>query len=510
MKFDELGLSEKVLNAVKASGYDTPTPIQEQAIPYALQGRDVLGIAQTGTGKTAAFTLPMLSMLEKGRARARMPRTLILEPTRELAAQVEEAFGKYGINHKLNLALLIGGVSFGDQEAKITRGADVLIATPGRLLDFAERGKILLNGIEILVIDEADRMLDMGFIPDIERICKLVPFTRQTLFFSATMPPEITRLTEAFLHNPVRVEVSRPASTAVNTSQMLVRSGATPEEKRQTLRRLIRGAENFKNAIIFCNRKRDVQVVYRSLEKHGFSVGALHGDLDQRARMAALDAFRNDQVQLLVCSDVAARGLDIPDVSHVINYDAPHHSEDYVHRIGRTGRAGKSGAALTIVTRADSRSIEEIEKLIARKIDYAPDFEAPTESDIEEAPVRKPRGEQRSQHGRDRSRESAERRARLERSAKPAEKPDGAPLAARGPSPERTQSPERAQSDEKSYPAARAAPPRRALPEPALQPRHSRPREPVEERVIGLGDHVPSFLLRPTRAPRPVKVEAED
>ena len=225
MKFDELGLSEKVLNAVKASGYDTPTPIQEQAIPYALQGRDVLGIAQTGTGKTAAFTLPMLSMLEKGRARARMPRTLILEPTRELAAQVEEAFGKYGVNHKLNLALLIGGVSFGDQEAKITRGADVLIATPGRLLDFAERGKILLTGIEILVIDEADRMLDMGFIPDIERICKLVPFTRQTLFFSATMPPEITRLTETFLHNPVRVEVSRAASTAENITQTLVRSG---------------------------------------------------------------------------------------------------------------------------------------------------------------------------------------------------------------------------------------------------------------------------------------------
>ena len=235
MRFDELGLSEKVLNAVKASGYETPTPIQEQAIPYALEGRDVLGIAQTGTGKTAAFTLPMLSALEKGRARARMPRTLILEPTRELAAQVEEAFGKYGINHKLNLALLIGGVSFSEQEAKITRGADVLIATPGRLLDFADRGKILLNGIEILVIDEADRMLDMGFIPDIERICKLVPFTRQTLFFSATMPPEITRLTEAFLHNPVRVEVSRAASTAEGIAQTLVRSGASPEEKRTTL-----------------------------------------------------------------------------------------------------------------------------------------------------------------------------------------------------------------------------------------------------------------------------------
>src|SRR5271156_2752502 len=245
MKFNELGLSEKVLKAVEASGYDTPTPIQEQAIPYALQGRDVLGIAQTGTGKTAAFTLPMLSTLERGRARARMPRTLILEPTRELAAQVEEAFAKYGVNHKLNVALLIGGVSFGDQETKIMRGADVLIATPGRLLDFADRGKLLLTGIEILVIDEADRMLDMGFIPDIERICKLVPFTRQTLFFSATMPPEITRLPEAFLHNPVRIEVTRAASTLITTSQTLVKTGITPEEKRATLRHIIRTAENF-------------------------------------------------------------------------------------------------------------------------------------------------------------------------------------------------------------------------------------------------------------------------
>src|SRR5579863_2124314 len=390
MKFNELGLSEKVLKAVESSGYDMPTPIQEQAIPHALQGRDVLGIAQTGTGKTAAFTLPMLSMLEKGRARARMPRTLILEPTRELAAQVEEAFGKYGVNHKLNLALLIGGVSFGDQEAKITRGADVLIATPGRLLDFVDRGKLLLTGIEILVIDEADRMLDMGFIPDIERICKLVPFTRQTLFFSATMPPEITRLADAFLHNPVRVEVARAASTAEGITQTLVRSGASPEEKRATLRRIIRTAENFKNAIIFCNRKRDVQVVYRSLEKHGFSVGALHGDLDQRARMAALDAFRGGAVQLLVCSDVAARGLDIPDVSHVINYDAPHHAEDYVHRIGRTGRAGKTGVALTLATRLDAKAIDEIEKLIARKIDWAP---GASEVEDEAAPAREPRRE---------------------------------------------------------------------------------------------------------------------
>ena len=385
MKFSELGLSEKVLKAVEASGYDTPTPIQEQAIPYALKGRDVLGIAQTGTGKTAAFTLPMLSTLERGRARARMPRTLILEPTRELAAQVEEAFAKYGVNHKLNLALLIGGVSFGDQEVKIARGADVVIATPGRLLDFTERGGLLLNAIEILVIDEADRMLDMGFIPDIERICKLVPFTRQTLFFSATMPPEITRLVDTFLHNPVRVEVSRAATTAENITQALVPSGSTPEEKRSTLRRIIRGADSFKNALIFCNRKRDVQVVYRSLQKHGFSVLALHGDLDQRMRMAALDAFRADEVQLLVCSDVAARGLDIPDVSHVINYDAPHHAEDYVHRIGRTGRAGKTGVALTIVSRADQKAIAEIEKLIARKIDWQDGAQLPPDDEVEAA-----------------------------------------------------------------------------------------------------------------------------
>ena len=284
MTFDELGLSEKVLQAVTASGYTNPTPIQEQAIPHALAGRDVLGIAQTGTGKTAAFTLPMLSRLESGRARARMPRTLILEPTRELAAQVEESFAKYGANHKLNVALLIGGVSFGDQEAKIMRGADVLIATPGRLLDFAERGKLLLTGIEILVIDEADRMLDMGFIPDIEKICKLVPFTRQTLFFSATMPPEITRLTEQFLHNPARVEVARASSTATTITQGLVASHGGGL-KRETLRRLIREAVDLKNAIIFCNRKRDVAILHKSLQKHGFAAGALHGDMDQRARM---------------------------------------------------------------------------------------------------------------------------------------------------------------------------------------------------------------------------------
>jgi superfamily II DNA/RNA helicase len=371
MSFSNLGLSDKVIAAVAAAGYKTPTPIQEQAIPHVLARRDVLGIAQTGTGKTAAFTLPMLTMLEKGRARARMPRTLILEPTRELAAQVEENFIKYGVNNKLNVALIIGGVSFDDQDTKLMRGVDVLIATPGRLLDHFERGRLLLTGVELLVIDEADRMLDMGFIPDIERICKLVPFTRQTLFFTATMPPEIQRITEQFLHNPVRVEVSKPATTVSNTTQLLVRSGREPHDKRDTLRRLIRSAEGMKNAIIFCNRKRDVATLHRSLLRHGFSVQALHGDMDQSARTAALDQFRKNEVTLLVASDVAARGLDIPDVSHVYNFDAPIHADDYVHRIGRTGRAGRSGTAITIVAGSnDTKAVAAIEKLIGQPIPF--------------------------------------------------------------------------------------------------------------------------------------------
>jgi superfamily II DNA/RNA helicase len=369
MSFSNLGLSEKVVSAVAAAGYKAPTPIQEQAIPHVLARRDVLGIAQTGTGKTAAFTLPMLTVLEQGRARARMPRTLILEPTRELAAQVEESFAKYGANHKLNVALLIGGVSFDDQDVKLTRGVDVLIATPGRLLDHFERGRLLLTGVELLVIDEADRMLDMGFIPDIERICKLVPFTRQTLFFTATMPPEIRRITEQFLHNPVRVEVARPATTVATTTQLIVKSGREPHDKRDTLRRLIRSAEGLKNAIIFCNRKRDVATLFRSLLRHGFSVQALHGDMDQPARMAALEKFRNGEVTLLVASDVAARGLDILDVSHIYNFDVPHHPDDYVHRIGRTGRAGRSGTAITIVAGAnDAKAVAAIEKLIGQPI----------------------------------------------------------------------------------------------------------------------------------------------
>jgi superfamily II DNA/RNA helicase len=371
MSFADLGLSDKVLQAVTAAGYSEPTPIQAQAIPHVLARRDVLGIAQTGTGKTAAFTLPMLTLLENGRARARMPRTLILEPTRELAAQVVENFDRYGINHKLNVALIIGGVSFAEQDAKLMRGTDVLIATPGRLLDHFERGKLLLTGVELLVIDEADRMLDMGFIPDIERIVKMVPFTRQTLFFSATMPPEIERLADMFLHTPQRIEVARPASTASTIVQKLVATSSEGHEKRDLLRRLIRGEAELNNGIIFCNRKRDVALLQKSLASHGFNVAALHGDMDQRARTIALDGFRSGEVPLLVASDVAARGLDIPAVSHVFNFDVPHHPEDYVHRIGRTGRAGRAGNAFTLVSRADERSLHAIEALIGQPIPWA-------------------------------------------------------------------------------------------------------------------------------------------
>jgi len=368
--FSDLGLSQKVLSAVEDAGYTTPTPIQEGAIPLALAHRDLLGIAQTGTGKTASFVLPMLTMLEKGRARARMPRTLILEPTRELAAQVEENFTKYGKYHKLNIALLIGGVSFDEQDRKLERGADVLIATPGRLLDHFERGKLLLTGVDILVIDEADRMLDMGFIPDIERIAKLIPFTRQTLFFSATMPKEIQTLADRFLQNPEEIKVAPPSTTAKNVTQRLVSAPSKDYEKRAVLRDLIRQQTDLTNAIIFCNRKRDVSELFRSLERHEFSVGALHGDMDQRSRMTMLHNFRNDKIDLLVASDVAARGLDIPAVSHVFNFDVPIHAEDYVHRIGRTGRAGRNGASFTLVTRREKKYVDAIEKLIDMKIEW--------------------------------------------------------------------------------------------------------------------------------------------
>ncbi|WP_047309452.1 DEAD/DEAH box helicase [Rhodopseudomonas palustris] len=467
MSFTNLGLSTKVQAAVAAAGYVSPTPIQQQAIPHVLARRDVLGIAQTGTGKTAAFVLPMLTLLEKGRARARMPRTLILEPTRELAAQVKEQFDKYGAGQKLNVALLIGGVSFGDQDLKLTRGVDVLIATPGRLLDHTERGGLLLTGVEMLVIDEADRMLDMGFIPDIERICKLVPFTRQTLFFTATMPTEIRRITETFLHNPEKIEVSKPASTAVTVTQSQVPCGREPHEKRETLRHLIRGATDLKNAIIFCNRKREVALLARSLQRHGFSVGALHGDMDQTARMAALEAFRKGELPILVASDVAARGLDIPEVSHVFNFDVPHHPDDYVHRIGRTGRAGRAGTALTIVAPSDQKSMAAIEKLIGQDIpraEVAPSSESETAGEPEtERPARSRRAaEGRHREPRREPREPRERKPRREPRSAPAVAPPAAPAA---------------------HAAFGSAPPARDTSSEA-----------------GDHSHLPAFLLRPVRA----------
>ena len=383
MNFSELGLSPKVLEAITAAGYTTPTTIQAEAIPHALQRKDVLGLAQTGSGKTAAFVLPMLTLLEKGRARARMPRTLILEPTRELAAQVHEAFETLGKQHKLTVALLIGGVAFEPQAAKINRGADVVIATPGRLLDHMERGGLLLTGIEMLVIDEADRMLDMGFIPDIEKICKLLPFTRQTMFFSATMPPEIHRLTTQFLHNPVRIEASAPSSTAASIEQYLVKVPHDAAPKRDALRALLRTQTKVKNGIVFANRKTTVALLEKSLRKHGFSAGALHGDMDQSARLKMLAAFRNNEVTYLIASDVAARGLDIPEVSHVFNFDVPIHAEDYVHRVGRTGRAGREGHAFTMVTREEAKYLRAIELLIKKEIPY---FDIGTVEDSGEAP----------------------------------------------------------------------------------------------------------------------------
>src|SRR4029077_20132136 len=360
--FHSLGLSAEILKAVGESGYTTPTPIQAQGIPHVLKRRDVVGIAQTGTGKTASFTLPMIEMLARGRAKARMPRSLILEPTRELAAQVAESFERYGKYNKLSMALLIGGVSYEDQDKKLDRGVDVLIATPGRLLDHFERGKLMLSGVQILVIDEADRMLDMGFIPDVERIAKLIPFTRQTLFYSAPMPPERQRLTDQFLQGPVRIEVSRPATAATTIVQLAVIVPGGDWSKRESLRRLLREHE-VKNAIVFCNRKRDVDVVAKSLKKHGFSAAPRHGDLDQSVRTRTLDAFRSGEIGLLVASDVAARGLDIPSVSHIFNFDVPFQPDDYVHRIGRTGRAGRSGHAYMLATGPEQKYVEAIERL---------------------------------------------------------------------------------------------------------------------------------------------------
>ena len=366
MKFSDLGLSDGLSRAVADLGYETPTPIQEKSIPIVLMGRDILGSAQTGTGKTASFTLPMIDILASGRAKARLPRSLILAPTRELAAQVADSFEKFSVNNRLSMALLIGGVSFADQNAALSKGVDVLIATPGRLLDHFERGKVLLNDVKVLVIDEADRMLDMGFIPDVEKIVSLLPRMRQTLFFSATLSDDIQKLGSKFVMNPKIIEVAPPASTAETVAQHLIWSDS--KAKRQILRDLL-GFEKVKNAVIFCNRKRDISTLVTSLTRHGFSAVALHGDMTQSARLEALQKFKDGDVPLLIASDVAARGLDIAGLSHVFNFDVPMSAEDYVHRIGRTGRAGKSGRAFTIAAgKDDIKYIGSIEALIGKPI----------------------------------------------------------------------------------------------------------------------------------------------
>jgi superfamily II DNA/RNA helicase len=512
--FAELGLSAKVLAAVEAAGYTTPTPIQAEAIPVALSGRDVLGIAQTGTGKTASFVLPMITRLESGRARARMPRSLILAPTRELAAQVAQSFEKYGIHHKLDVALLIGGVSMDDQVRKLDRGVDVLIATPGRLLDHFQRGRVMLMGVEILVIDEADRMLDMGFIPDIEKICKLLPPRRQTLFFSATMPPEIQRLVDSFLRDPVRVEVAKPATTvkAITQRFRFCRDGED-WMKRETLRQMIRG-ENVRNAIIFCNRKRDVAILHKSLLKHGFNAGALHGDMDQKSRMETLDAFRAGRITVLAASDVAARGLDIPEVSHVFNFDVPWAGDDYVHRIGRTGRAGREGFSATLVTPEDLKLVKEIERVTGE----APTWigEPPTDEDYAEAGRRR-RGRRLAGGRASGDRPGAARPSRGGRGtqgrAKPRNGVHGVPMPAGAPQPEIEPSPERRERAQRRARAevGQGGEPRQRRPErPRAQPRaEAKPAErdgrPPRERrpepaSVGFADKIPAFLRNPVRA----------
>ena len=540
MTFDDLKLPPLLLQAIAEAGYTEPTPIQAEAIPHALAGRDVLGIAQTGTGKTASFTLPMIALLAQGRAKARMPRSLILAPTRELAAQVAENFETYGKYHKLTMALLIGGVSFNEQDKLIDRGVDVLIATPGRLLDHVERGKLMLTGVQVMVVDEADRMLDMGFIPDIERIFKLTPFTRQTLFFSATMPPEIVKLTSEFLQAPVRVEVARPATTASTVSQALclIEGGGGREleakRKRDALRALLKAeGDKLRNAIIFCNRKRDVGVLYKSLEVHGFSVGALHGDLDQHVRMKVLDGFRNNAIQLLVASDVAARGLDIPDVSQVFNFDAPTHPEDYVHRIGRTGRAGRSGSAFTLALPSDAKYVAQIENLTKSPI---PRIDSPLKprgrpavEEQGEEEESKPRAENARENGRENSRrreggretardngrrrEEAEAAPALRESGReaPREEARAASREARGelrgndPRP-----PRREDGDLRAAPLGRDRA-ERADRNDRRGGRRRRDEEELDENVLGFGDHVPAFMLIPTPlAPLKRKSHEED
>ncbi|PJE28399.1 ATP-dependent RNA helicase RhlE [Pseudooceanicola marinus] len=506
-KFSDLDLDPKVLKAIADAGYETPTPIQAGAIPHALKGKDVLGIAQTGTGKTASFTLPMITRLAKGRARARMPRSLVLCPTRELAAQVAENFDQYTKYMKLTKALLIGGVSFKEQDALIDRGVDVLIATPGRLLDHFERGKLLLTGVEVMVVDEADRMLDMGFIPDIERIFSLTPFTRQTMFYSATMAPEIERITNTFLSAPERIEVARQATTGENIEQSVVmykpsRKDREGSEKRRILRQLIdMEGEALTNAIVFCNRKTDVDVTAKSLKKYGYDAAPIHGDLDQSHRTKTLDGFRDGSLKILVASDVAARGLDVPSVSHVFNFDVPSHSEDYVHRIGRTGRAGRKGKAVMICVPRDEKNLADIEKLVEREIPRlelpgvksAPKAEAP-ETAGEEAKDAKPEGKPSRSRTRSRSRKPNEEQtptpeAVTEAAAEAPKAEDKAPAApAKAEAAEQPRNEPKAERNDRQDNRGGGSDRSRGSSSRGGKGRGN------DKAVVGMGDHLPSFI----------------
>jgi superfamily II DNA/RNA helicase len=490
--FAALGLRDEVLRAVVEAGYTTPTPIQAAAIPYVLARRDIIGVAQTGTGKTASFVLPMLDILASGRARARMPRSIILSPTRELATQTAANFETYGKHLNLSMALIIGGVGMGDQEKLLEKGVDVLIATPGRLLDWHTRGKVLMTHVQIIVIDEADRMLDMGFIPDVERIISVLIKREQTLLFSATMPPEVRRLADRFLRNPAVVEVARSASTSASVEDFVVKTGGG--DKRAALERLI-GREGIGKAIVFCNRKREVSSLARWLQRQGHNARDIHGDLEQAQRQATLDAFKADTIDFLVATDVAARGLDIDDMPCVINFDVPIHAEDYVHRIGRTARAGKKGRAFTLVTPEDGRFLSAIERLTARAITVMPANGAAPAAAATPTPVE---GDAASEPGR--------RRRRSPRAAAPAieapaaESTAAAPTAAREPTPRRH---DRA-------PASRPEAPRAARSEGSRAARHEAPRtarpairhEPeVEAAMRDRGQHQRS--ARPERRPEP-------
>ena len=506
-KFSDLNLNPKVLKAIEEAGYDTPTPIQAGAIPPALEGRDVLGIAQTGTGKTAGFTLPMITMLARGRARARMPRSLVLCPTRELAAQVAENFDTYSKYVKLTKALLIGGVSFKEQDALIDKGVDVLIATPGRLLDHFERGKLLLTGVQVMVVDEADRMLDMGFIPDIERIFSLTPFTRQTLFFSATMAPEIERITNTFLSAPARIEVARQATASETIEQGVVmfkasRRDREGSEKRKLLRALIEAeGDKCTNAIIFCNRKTDVDIVAKSLKKYGYDAAPIHGDLDQSQRTRTLDGFREGALRFLVASDVAARGLDVPAVSHVFNFDVPSHAEDYVHRIGRTGRAGRDGKALMICAPRDDKNFDAIERLLEKEIPRVDNPLRQAKRDEPEPAAAPDRAEDKpprrsSRGGRGRGRKEAQPETQSEAPAEP--RTEDQPAAKAEPRQDRNDPPAKAAEDK-----PRDQKPRDKDRERRDQSRGGRndrkdrgDRGGRDNKVVGMGDHMPSFIAK--------------